>query len=447
MLSDGVTATGANVAESAAALKEHTLNRLGHGQNQWNSARYDELGFEAYVDEQLDGSIPADTGVWGTEPKHRFRRVVTFRRQLEASLQVFWFNHFNVNVTDLFMRTTVLAHQRAIDAHMMGRFRDLLLAMARSPAMLDYLDNRFNFKEETVNGREYGPNENYGRELLELHTMGVLGGYVEADVPEVARILTGWTVKDFEFFFNANRHDAGEKTVLGTTYPSGRFEEEGIELLDLLAAHPSTAAFLSTKLCRYFVSEDPSPSIVDVASAAFSGSDGDLPATIRAIVTSSHFTDATSFRSKVKPPMRYLASAVLGMGATEYIDYQRIEVELVDGFHSLGETPYRVGPPTGYPDDSRFWVSGQTMLGRFQLAGLIANTPPLRRKLIAVAGVDGSVIGATVDAIVDLMCPGGVSAETREEAAAFAAKQGSSKDLRVSAAAQAVLCSPEFVRF
>ncbi len=262
------------------ALKEHTLNRLGYGPSVWHWNRYDELGFQSYVDEQLAGTLAAiSPTAAATEPK--FRRAVLARRQLEVVLLDFWFNHFNVDAGGGIAERTVDQHQGAIQSHLFGRFSDMLLATARSPAMLDYLDNRINYEEEVVNGRVYGLNENYARELMELHTLGVDGGYSEADIIEVARVLTGWSVSSDAYSFKRSRHDGGQKVVMGATFPAGREEEEGVELLNMLAAHPSTASFLSRKLCRRFVSEDPPPAAVDAAAATFTSSGGNLGDTVR----------------------------------------------------------------------------------------------------------------------------------------------------------------------
>ncbi len=435
------------------ALREHTLNRLGYGQSTWHAARFDELGFDGYVDEQLGGSLPALTETQ-TENQNelvsaKLEAAVTERRQLETALMDFWFNHLNVEAANGFGRRNLRFYLwQVIKPNLLGSFGAMLLASAQSPSMLDYLDNRANFAED---GSGRGPNENYARELMELHTLGVDGGYSEADIVDVARLLTGWTIATQNnvntYIFRANRHDRGAKTVMGVSYPAGRNEVEGIELLAFLAAHPSTANFIGLKLCRRLVSESPPASVVSTAASAFQSSGGDLGAVTRAIVTSSEFKDDAALRAKVKPPLRYIASALQAMGVTAANEYAPMERAMRNGVAELGEEPYRVGPPTGYPEASPYWVSATTMLGRFQLAGAIASDNRLRDLLKAAAGTDGATATGTVDAVIGRMCPGGVSATTRDSAIAYVEGHANSNNDRVTDAAHAILSSPEFVRF
>ncbi|MEM7322318.1 MAG: DUF1800 domain-containing protein [Actinomycetota bacterium] len=422
------------------------MNRLGYGMSSWHAGRYDQLGFDGYVDEQLGGSLPAVTRN-AASLDAKMNRAVLERRQLEVMLLDFWFNHFNVDGSGGFGRRTVDAHQAAIRPHLLGRFGEMLVATAQSPAMLDYLDNRINYAEEVRNGQAFGLNENYARELMELHTMGVDSGYAEEDIIEVARILTGWSITNQAYAYKRFRHDDGQKVVMGATFPAGRQEEEGLELLAMLVAKPETAAFLSRKLSRRLVSENPPSSAVNAGSAAFEQTDGDLAATVRAIVASDGFRADPTFRSKVKPPHRYLASALLAMGVTDAGQYAGVRGTVFDGVGLLGETPYGVGPPTGYPEASGYWVSGSAMLGRFRLAGVIANHANLRNRLAAVSGATGSSAAATVDAVATYMLPGGISAETRDAAVRFVTDQASNDAQRLSRAAHVLLSSPEFVRY
>lgn len=414
--------------------------------SEWHSARYDQVGFDRYITEQLDGSLPAISRQ-ASNLQGKVDRALLERRQLEVMLLDFWFNHFNVDASGGFVERTVGAHQAVISRHLFGKFGEMLLATAQSPAMLDYLDNRANYKEEVRNGRTFGLNENYARELMELHTMGVDGGYAEQDIIEVARVLTGWSIADNKYSYKKYRHDGGEKTVMGATFPAGREEEEGRELLAMLAAKPATASFLSRKLCRRMVSENPPSSAVNAGAAAFESSDGDLAATVRAIITSEGFRADAVFRNKVKPPHRYVASALLAMGATANGQYSGIKDDLMKAVGVLGETPYEVAPPTGYPESSGYWVSGSAMLERFALAGVIAGHRNLRNRLGVVSGADGSTAGATVDAVAGYMLPGGISAETKDAAVRFVTEQASTNDERLTRAAHVVLSSPEFVRF
>src|SRR4051812_9131210 len=187
----------------------------------------------------------------------------------------------------------------AIRPHALGKFHDLLLATAKSPAMLVYLDNR-------LSSSIRGINENYARELLELHTLGVDGGYTQHDVIEVARALTGWTIQrkpDLTVFaFRRDQHDTGTKTVLGHTLPAGRGIEDGEEVLDILARHPSTARYIALKLARRLVSDEPPPALVNRAAETFVRTDGDIAKVVRTIVTSPEFFSRAAFRAKVKTP-------------------------------------------------------------------------------------------------------------------------------------------------
>jgi uncharacterized protein (DUF1800 family) len=409
-------------------------------------ARYDRLGFQGYVAEQLGNDLAPLTPT-GATVADKLDRAVLARRQLEANLLDFWFNHFNVDASGAVVERTVGSFQADIHGALWGPFRQLLLATAKAPAMLDYLDNRFNSAPKVFENYTFGPNENYGRELMELHTMGVDGGYDERDVVEVARVLTGWSMRDDQYLFKPNRHDYGAKEVLGATFPADRGEEEGVELLNMLAAHPSTASFISTKLCRRLVSEAPPSAAVQAGVDVFTTADGNVEATVRAIINSPTFVADDVFRAKVKPPHRYVASAIMAMGATGRADYDAIADELYDSINRLGEEPYRVAPPTGYPEASGFWVSSGTMLARFELAGIVAGHRPLLNRLRETANPAGSGAAVIVDAVAARLCPGGLSAVSRQETIEHVRSASSTADGRLQAAARLVLSSPEFVRF
>lgn len=434
------------------ALKEHTLNRLGYGQSIWHSARYDELGFDGYVEEQLAGSLPglapAPDPIDQTTDAvaAKLAAAVAERRQLEAVLADFWFNHFNVQVANGADRRRLPFYlNQVIAPGVLGSFGGLLLGTAQAPAMLDYLDNASNAAEDPA--RNQGLNENYARELMELHTLGVDQGYSETDIIEVARILTGWGIANEAYIFRANRHDQGQKVAMGVTYAAGRGEDEGIELLAWLAGRPATARRVAGKLCGRLVSEAPPATVVDAAAGAFSSSGGDLRATTRAILTSPDFRADGALRAKVKPPLRYLASAVMAMGAATMGDVGGLTDELVSTISDLGEDPYQVGPPTGYPEASPYWVSASSMLGRFDVAGAIATEPALLASLKTAAGTDGADPGPTVDAVIARLCPAGVSAVTRQAALDHVTSHATSNDQRVADAAHVILSSPEFGRF
>ncbi len=335
-------------------------------------------------------------------------RAVYSERQLQEVLTDFWFNHFNVFANKGFTRIYLTSYERdAIRPHVLGRFRDLLGATAKSPAMLFYLDNarsadpsfadkakqdldrmqRAGRRRASGNGREINPdmveqvrqniptgiNENYARELLELHTLGVDGGYSQQDIVNVARALTGWTIgrprspQAGQFWFNPRMHDTGEKRVLGQTIKGGGIED-GERVLDLLARHPSTARFIATKLARRFISDEPPASIVERATATFRSTDGDLGAVVKVIVTSKEFLAPEARRAKVKTPFEFVVSALRATGA----DVQATPA-LGRTLQQQGMPLYLCQPPTGYKDTAEAWVNTGALISRMNFAVDLAN--------------------------------------------------------------------------
>ena len=291
-------------------------------------------------------------------------RAVNSQRQLEDVLTDFWFNHFNVDARKIEDRPVMVEYERdAIRPHVLGRFRDLLGAVAKSPAMLFYLDNWLS-RANTLN-------ENYGREILELHTLGVDGGYTQNDVVNVARAFTGWTMtKPHEatgFTFNPKIHDQKEKRILGRTLPAHRGIEDGEEVLDLLAKHPSTARFIATKLVRRFVSDNPPPALVDRAAKTFLKTGGDLRETMQTILTAPEFYAPSARRAKLKTPFEYVASALRATGAT--VTNPRA---LNATINAMGEPLYQCQPPTGYGDRATDWISTGALVSRMNFAGNLA---------------------------------------------------------------------------
>ncbi len=307
-------------------------------------------------------------------------RAVYSNRQLQEVLVDFWYNHFNVFLDKGADRYLVTEYERnAIRPHVLGKFRDLLEATAQSPAMLFYLDNwqsagaappRRPFAN--ANRPRRGLNENYGRELLELHTLGVDGGYTQKDVTEVARCFTGWTIiqpqRGGAFTFNPRLHDPCEKVVLGVTIPAGGGMQDGLRVLDILARHPSTAHFISWKLVRRFVADDPPPALVDRMARTFLKSDGDLRVVMKTMLDSKEFWSEGAFRSKIKSPLEVVASALRVSGAG--IDSA---FNLVNQVAQLGQPLYRKQDPTGYSDSSRDWVNSAGLLARMNFAVQLAN--------------------------------------------------------------------------
>jgi uncharacterized protein (DUF1800 family) len=323
-------------------------------------------------------------------------RAIYSNRQLEAVLDDFWFNHFNVYLDKGADRYLVTAYEReAIRPNVLGKFRDLLEATAKSPAMLFYLDNwqsvgpnapqRGNQKKGAR-----GLNENYGRELLELHTLGVDGGYTQKDVTEVARCFTGWTIADPQrggtFVFNKRLHDAGEKTVLGVKIPAGGGMEDGEKVLDIVAHHASTARFLSKKLAQRFVADNPPESLVAKMAETFQKSGGDLRAVMQTMLESKEFWSVGAYQSKVKTPLETVASAVRAVNGD--VDYA---FPLVNQIAQLGQPLYRKQEPTGYSNSSQEWLNSAGLLARMNFAlQLSKNQIPG----VKVESADASVLGA-----------------------------------------------------
>lgn len=393
-------------------------------------------------------------------------RAVYSERQLQEVMTDFWFNHFNIYIQKGPDRILTASYERdAIQPKVFGKFEDLLKATAEHPAMLFYLDNwmsatpnakmpnrdelRRMRRERRLGGfgggvgnragrpndrmaidddqrmlnqnggvarRSRGLNENYAREIMELHTLGVDGGYTQKDVQEVARCFTGWTIRNpragGDFYFNQLMHDDGEKAVLGKKIPSGGGIKDGYAVIHMLATHPSTAKFISTKLARRFVSDNPPQALVDRMSQTFLKTEGDIREVLRTMFRSPEFFAAENYRAKIKTPFEMTVSAVRAIGADTNGNPQ---------FHrwlgQMGEGLFMCQPPTGYPETADRWVNTGALLERmnFSLALSDNRIPGARVNLQnLLAGVNTTRQSQVVDHFVKLLLRGQVSQQTRE---------------------------------
>jgi uncharacterized protein (DUF1800 family) len=340
-------------------------------------------------------------------------RAAYSENQLQEVMTDFWFNHFNVSITKNDCAEFIPAYERdVIRPNALGRFHELLLKTAKSPAMLYYLDNFISSAplpgDSARKGR--GLNENYAREVMELHTLGVDGGYTQQDVTEAARVLTGWGiypmgelakgggmmraarftdeqiarrgfVHEGDFFFNSNRHDKGQKVVLGHVFPAGGGYEEGVELLDLLAHHPATAKFISRKLAVRFVSDDPPASLVDKMAKTFIEKNGDIRQVLRTMVESPEFWSPAALREKTKSPFELAIGAVRALDG----DIQQ-PMPLYNWVTRMGERKYYYQAPTGFPDRGTYWINTGSLLNRmnFGLALAAGRIPGVKIDLLAL---------------------------------------------------------------
>ena len=373
----------------------HVLNRVAFGPRAGDVDRVKRIGLERYIDEQLhpdripDRAIPRVAALesltmsardLADEPRaavvielaqQKLLRGIHSERQLQEVLTDFWFNHFNVDARKGPTRLMVAEYERdTMRPRVLGKFRDLLEATAKSPAMLFYLDNWMSVdpgRPLPRNNRREGLNENYARELMELHTLGVDGGYTQADVTEVARAFTGWTIdrprQGGGFFFSPRFHDQGRKVVLGHVIEAGGGESDGKQVLDILAKHPSTAKFIATKLVRRFVSDDPPAALVARAAERFRKTDGDLREVMRTILLSKEFLSPAAFGAKVKTPFEFVVSAVRATGADP--GDARTLVPMVN---QLGMPLYQCQPPTGYKDTADAWINTGALVERMNMA-------------------------------------------------------------------------------
>ncbi|HQU17382.1 MAG: hypothetical protein B7Z66_11405 [Chromatiales bacterium 21-64-14] len=304
----------------------------------------------------------------------RLFRALYSRRQLQEAMVDFWYNHFNVFAGKGLDQLWVGAYeQEAIRPHVFGRFRDLLLATARHPAMLFYLDNWLNTAPGSpgAHGRFDGINENYAREVMELHTLGVNGGYHQDDVIALAHILTGWGMRAPEgFHFDARRHDYTPQIFMRHRIPGGG-EEEGVATLERLAAHPSTARHLAYQLAQYFVADVPPPSLVQRLADTYQRRDGEIRAVLHTLFRSPEFWDERYAKAKFKTPYRFVVSAVRACGL-EVTDPR----PLAGFLYRMGMPLYGCQTPNGYRNTQEAWLNPDGMILRLNLATALAAGRP-----------------------------------------------------------------------
>ncbi len=407
--------------------------------------------------EALTAMIAPPQVIAGELQQGKLLRAIYSERQLDEVMTDFWFNHFNVFINKGVDRYLITAYERdVIRPHALGKFKDLLEATAKSPAMLFYLDNwlsvgpdsdfakygpggqrrnqagmrrgRFGGpfgqprrnpnaqrRQQPLQNKRSGLNENYAREIMELHTLGVNGGYSQQDVTELAKILTGWTIKqprqggDFEF--NERMHEPGDKTFLGKKIKNGS-EKEGEKVLEMLSRHPSTARFLSTKLAMRFVSDDPPPALVDRMADTFLKTDGDIREVLRTMFHSPEFWAPQAYRTKVKTPLEFVASAVRASG----VDVQNA-MPLVQALNRMGMPLYGAQPPTGYSMKADAWVNSSALLNRMNLALAmgVGRLPGIKLQADSLLGkTPPSGASQTLARLEESLLSGDVSRQTHE---------------------------------
>jgi uncharacterized protein (DUF1800 family) len=346
-------------------------------------------------------------------------RAIYSERQLQQVMDDFWFNHFNIYAAKGDDRWLITSYERdVIQPHAFGKFKDLLTATAKSPAMLFYLDNFLSadpraaqrqameraVRQQMRNRRFGGPpvnpqaakknerglNENYGRELMELHTLGVDGGYTQKDVTEVARCFTGWTIdkprQNASFKFDDRVHDSDAKFVMGKKIHAGGMKD-GEQVIDLLAHHPNTAKFISTKLARRFVSDTPPPALVSRMAQTFQSTDGDIRAVMKTMIWSQEFWSRETYRAKIKTPFELVVSAARAMGTD--VD---TPMPLVQWIGRIGEPLYQCQPPTGYSDKADAWVNTGALLNRLNYSLALAGNKMrgARTDVASLLGIDSA---------------------------------------------------------
>ena len=366
----------------AALMQLPVTDRMAFAGNLPNEDRDRLLPEFPPADREIYYAMNNPTGVVVAELQQaKILRAVYSARQLEEVMTDFWYNHFNVFLNKDVDTYLVTGYERdAIRPHALGKFHDLLVATAQSPAMLYYLDNWVSIGPDSIaagvkpgqpakpNTPNKGLNENYARELMELHTLGVNGGYTQADVTQVARVFTGWTfqppqqAQSIGFLFDPKKHEPGPKTVLGHTIKEDGMNE-GMEVLEMLSRSPATANFVCTKLAKRFVNDDPPAALVKQMAATFLSSDGDIREVLRTMFHSKEFWSPAIYRKKVKTPLEFVASALRATGT----DVQNPGAA-VQALAKMGMPLYQMAPPTGYSTAAEVWMNSDALLDRLNFS-------------------------------------------------------------------------------
>jgi uncharacterized protein (DUF1800 family) len=395
---------GLTASELARKTALHALNRLGFGPRPGDVEAVLDQGIESYINRQLDPDTDAalearlaplastlrlsttqvlvayaDSGNLQSSiqayldnmQSAKLIRSAHSANQLQEALADFWFNHFNVNINDGFVRYSLQSYERdAIRPNAMGKFETLLKATAAHPAMLFYLDNYLSQASRSVNGRlVQGLNENYGREILELHTVGVDAGYTQADVYDVARAFTGWGIDNLgrggNFVYTPGRHDTGAKSCFGLALAAGGQQDDGERVIRHLANHPLTARFVSTRLARRFVADNPPAGVVNRMTEAWLASGGDITQVMRAMIGSPEFwAEAFNEAGKPKTPYEYVISSIRAIGGDVTAATRGVTAYL----SQMGQPLYQCIPPTGYSDSGAEWLNPSSQIYRMNFA-------------------------------------------------------------------------------
>lgn len=382
LLWGGLSSLTALLGDEARAAPRPSSNRflvdrLTFGWTPEEQQLVDTLGYHGYLEHHLNPTAINDAAcaakisqyfrlTWPPDVLHSALPAATIheviestvvrsvhgKRQLLERMVEFWTDHFNIDINNTHNPWLFPVWLReVIRPHALGTFPDLLAATAQSASMMFYLDN------ETSDGAN--PNENYARELLELHTMGVGSGYTQVDVEEVARCLTGWGVdwgggegSTWQFQYFPARHDNGAKVVLGNNIPAGGGFNDGLMVLDILAAHPATANYIARKMCRYFWSYDPSPALVSAVAQTYMNTGGDIPSMLRTLFTTE---DPATAPPKLKRPFHLFVSSMRATGTDLTPQINATGSELRNQLNNAGHQPFHHGPPDGYPDSIAAW--------------------------------------------------------------------------------------------